>query len=507
HDKRKEEFFFFKKVFFKMLLKFLHNFLILLFVTKTIMAATKNCLLNQFVDLHNSTLLPNGSYMYENSTLIPPEFITEYNYTILANNGSDKTIQTRKHGCICAVKQCLRFCSEQIQQVYDLYKDRDFDSEYTVKVSTDGDLIKTKHFIYDFHPIYGPVCDIGKFYMLEPELKDNHNWILYENTTLLRVFDKRYLSLDEYCFDINMITINDTEQMLINPIVCTTTPVVPWYEAWAKAFSIPFLIATIIFYNSLTSKNEKNKGFQAYLFFVTLSYTLFSSYTISRIVLDTIPCIIFGFTFYYTNMSYITWTCILSYDIWRALTDMCPNRPKFRTYAILATIIPLLMTSITLWAHKSKLPDEQKPGISETLCALDILRWSAIIYDYLPRMVAFIFSLTLYIKIVSHFKEHDKDMKEMSLDEEERHKDKHKERFYLFFRIFFYTGISWSLDILLYFLRMAFGKKEYTIYMAIELVNALHGFFVFLTFICRPSNLNQVKTRFNRMFNRAETTV
>ena len=163
-----------------MLLKFLYNFLILSLAIKMKTEATKNCFLNQIVDLHNSVMLPNGSYLYENVTLIPSEFITEYNYTLLASNGSDETIQTRKGGCICAVKQCLRFCSNQVHQNYELYKDRDVDSDYTVNVSSRDDIIETKNFIHDFHPIYGPVCDEGKMYMLEPETQRDHDWVLYE---------------------------------------------------------------------------------------------------------------------------------------------------------------------------------------------------------------------------------------------------------------------------------------------------------------------------------------
>ncbi|XP_065362099.1 G-protein coupled receptor Mth2-like [Calliphora vicina] len=470
--------------------------LILSFCTQTKSDFTKICPFVYTVDLTESPLLANGSYLYHNDTVIPPQFVRDYNYTILIdkNNKNSKNIRTHKRGCICAVKQCLPFCSDEMDKFYEKFKSPPVDQGFIKNVTFSGGLVLKKHLLHDFFPIYGNVCDIENGYMLSPEVEEHNEWTLYENSILLRHHDQRNLTLKEYCFDIE----KRGDQFLINPIVCGETIDIPWFKIWAMAFSIPFLIITIICNCYFTQTiDARGKCFITYLSFVSLSYTLICCYTISGVDLSSIPCQLFGFTVYYTIIAYLTWTCILSYDTWKSVTDMNYNDPSFGYYSLVGFLIPLVMTMLTFLAHISTLPDQWKPGMAGDVCAVDTLRWSALIYYYIPCTVVFVYSLILYIWIVVFKKKHSAELKKLFGQGPEPL----LERFALLFRIFLFMGISWSLDILSYFFRMAFGAQEYFIYIALDLFNAFHGFFVFVTFICKKSVMNKIKERLALRYN------
>lgn len=154
--------------------------LILLISNETKSDFTKNCPFIYTVDLSESPLLPNGSYLYNNDTIIPPQFVRDYNYTILINGPKSKNIRTHKRGCICAVKQCLPFCSDDMEKFYENYKSECVNFGFGKNVTYHGGLVKKKHLIKDFHAIYGKVCDLEKGYMMSPELEPYSEWTLYE---------------------------------------------------------------------------------------------------------------------------------------------------------------------------------------------------------------------------------------------------------------------------------------------------------------------------------------
>ena len=164
-----------------MLIKYFYGFLILLLIIKTGTEAVESlCPFTHTVDLYNSPKLANGSYLYQNNTLIPPELIREYNYTVLISDRSDKSIQTQKRGCICGVKQCVRFCSDRLEQFYKKFKSHNIDYGYEKNVTLSNGAVKVKHLLHDFHPIYGQVCDIQNGYMLQTEREQHNDWTLYE---------------------------------------------------------------------------------------------------------------------------------------------------------------------------------------------------------------------------------------------------------------------------------------------------------------------------------------
>ncbi|KAM7357092.1 G-protein coupled receptor Mth2-like [Cochliomyia hominivorax] len=469
---------------------FLNFLTILLILKRTKSDFTKNCPFIYTVDLTESPKLSNGSYLYRNETIIPPQYVKDYNLTIHVNKTIIKNVHTHKRGCICAVKQCLPICSDEIDKFYENYKSNCVDDGFTKNVTYQGGVVKRRHLLKDFHPIYGKVCDIEKGYMMLPEMEQHNEWTLYENSMLLRHHDRRNLTLTEYCFDIEIL---DKEyHFLINPIVCGETIDIPWFKIWAMAFSIPFLIITMICYCNLTRPYGTNcKCFVTYLSLVTVSYSLICFYTISGIDLPSTPCQIFGFLIYFTIVAYLTWTCILSYDTWISLTQINNDQPSFQCYSLVGWGVPILMTFLTFMAHISNLPNEWKPGMERDMCAVNTLRWSALIYYYVPCLVVFVFSITLYIWIVIFKRNHNEELFSLFGQEPEPLLD----RFGLFFRIFLFMGISWSLDILSYFFRMYFGAEEYFIYFALDLFNACHGLFVFLTFICRKTVLRKIKNK------------
>lgn len=159
----------------------LKTILLFLIIHNTKCDFSKNCPFVYTVDLTGSTLLANSSYLYQNKTIIPPQYVREYNYTILLNNTSkNRTKGFHKRGCICAVTQCLPICSDKIDKFYDEVKSKCDNDCFQKNITYSGGIVKRKHLLKDFHVIYGNVCDIENGYMMSPELEEHNEWTLYE---------------------------------------------------------------------------------------------------------------------------------------------------------------------------------------------------------------------------------------------------------------------------------------------------------------------------------------
>lgn len=174
---------------------YVNFFLILIMSHRTKTDFTKNCPFIYTVDLTESILLPNGSYLYHNDTVIPPQFVSDYNYTILITNPNTQNVRVHKRGCICAVKQCLPLCSDEMEYFYESYKSDCVDYGFSKNVTYSGGVVKRKHLLRDFHPIYGKVCDIETSYMMMPELEPHNDWTLYEVNNNLK-----FRQYDPVCF-------------------------------------------------------------------------------------------------------------------------------------------------------------------------------------------------------------------------------------------------------------------------------------------------------------------
>lgn len=132
------------------------------------------CPFEYTVDLSHSKQFRNNSYLYDNDTLITPDLVQDYTYIMVENRR--KRVRRHKRGCICKVKQCLRFCPKSSNSM----NFNNFNEKIILNVTLNNGTIVNKDLMQDFHPLYGRICTTTDTDLLGPKLFPNYNWTLYE---------------------------------------------------------------------------------------------------------------------------------------------------------------------------------------------------------------------------------------------------------------------------------------------------------------------------------------
>ncbi|XP_065361352.1 probable G-protein coupled receptor Mth-like 2 [Calliphora vicina] len=451
-----------------------------------------NCSYENTINITNNTLLANGSYIYDNQTLVPPQLVGSYDYEILYN-GSRRKVPLHKRACICHLKPCISLCSNDISETYQyvinnaMYDALDI---FSINVNLNNGLVATKNIVKDFAPIeWQEFCAV--LYMLTPEINVGSDWTLFENGSLLLESDGTLKKRNEYCFDLQRITIEGNSYDLINPKICAKTKIgltyLELFNYWIQVLSIIFLLFTMIVYCCLPELlNVHGKCLMSYVASLALSFAIFSFLYLSQSSFDLLPCLIMAYLNYYLQLSYYTWLGIICYDIWRSFSDF-NYKSSYGYYSKFGYPLPFLMTFLTFCAQNLITNEDLKPGISADRCGLDVFKWSGAIYLYGPCLIILLCCLTFFILTSKIIKTNDREIKEIYA------KDSPESRYSLILRLFVMMGISWFLDIISYVLYM-FGLT--TVSGIIDYINSLQGVYIFINFIGRPKTHYMLKKRY-----------
>ncbi|XP_020714641.1 probable G-protein coupled receptor Mth-like 4 [Ceratitis capitata] len=180
-----------------------------------------NCAFEDTVNLTACVKFTNGTYSYE-GLLVPPQYIGEYDYIELFE-GVRQKVEKHTRGCVCKLKQCVRFCchpradmfqsSEHASPQCDNEQLSD-EPKYTpfVNVTLRNNSRVSMHLLEEFVVQQGTPC--ADVYPLMPHVYEEDKWELFENGTLLR--DRDYLSRRDYCFQ----AYNFSGEFVLNPMNC-----------------------------------------------------------------------------------------------------------------------------------------------------------------------------------------------------------------------------------------------------------------------------------------------
>ncbi|XP_073837646.1 G-protein coupled receptor Mth2-like isoform X2 [Musca autumnalis] len=447
------------------------------------------------------TALENGSYKY-GDIKIPSHLI--YNATvdqiydkknISAANESSTTIQHST--CICNIVPCLPICSWFIADVYQkLDKNEDVETTFIKNVITSKNESIEMHLVNDFYHIETNLNDKCKdIVSLYPDLNTNSNWTLYEDGRLRLDYYDVIFNYQEFCFTLTFDEFEGIPVFFVDPQVCFTPPL-QWYEAvtgYAMLVSVPFFLLTIFCYGRiLKTTNVYQKCLIPYLSFLSISYSLLGILRVGNIELDPIPCITVGYVNTFCVISYLVWNCILCFEIWCKCTSMIKRSSYLLWYFIVGTTVPLLMIGLIYVAQNIGIPDEYTPGITEMKCSIETTRWSALIYYYGPCIVAVIFSVILFCKILRYIKTSTKDSQNCR-DE--------RQMFLLSVRLFQLMCASWTCDIFSYFFAMLISK-DIPLFFIPDILNATQGITIFYLYVCQRRISDAIKRRHKRINSR-----
>ncbi|KAM7355865.1 putative G-protein coupled receptor Mth-like 3 [Cochliomyia hominivorax] len=468
-----------------------------------------SCPFEDTLNITNSQILADGSYLYKNNILLPSDLVDTYDYEILYNGGT-RLVPEHKRACICGnIAQCITLCSNNIIKFYSEFianKRIDLLHIFDIPVTLTNQSVDMRNIIKDFeHNVLSDFCPSK--YPLATDIETNKSrWTLFENGSLKRNVDGVFLKKSEYCFDIYFE--NDIYP-LVNPMVCpksrqdlNTLEKVKYY---IQLVSILFLLIIIYLHFRLPLlQTALSKCFVAYLACVTLSFAIFSFINLTQIIFGHVICLIMGYLNEFLQLSQYTWLAIISYDIWKSAIDGL-YKSKYKTYALIGYSLPTLMTFMTWLLQQLTIDESLKPGISENRCGLDVNKWSAVVYLYGYCLVVMMFCLVFFILTARNIEVATRNYSDIYCNGKSRY------RIYkIYFSLFVIMGLSWFLDIFSYFLHVTTYR---TISSVIDYVNALQGVYIFVIFFGRKDIRRQLKEiygygpKHNKSFITKETSV
>ncbi|XP_065361601.1 probable G-protein coupled receptor Mth-like 11 [Calliphora vicina] len=449
-----------------------------------------NCSYENTINITNSAVLANGSYIYDSQTLVPPQLVGNYDYELLYN-GSRRKVPLHKRACICHLKPCITLCSNDIPKTYHYIINNDiidFVEVFYIQMSLTNSSVVTKNIVEDFEPIVlKEFCAAS--YMLSPEEDTRLSWTLFENGTLLRSSDQAQLKRTEYCFDLHRATIGKDEYDLINPRVCAATisslPPLAKFNYCVQVFSLILLIFIMIAYCCLPELlTLQGKCFLTYVISSALYFAFFSSINLSQIKLDTLSCAMMAYLNHYILLSHYTWLGIMCYNNWIELCKL-RNFYLYSTYAIFGFPLPLLITLLAAVARNLDIHESLKPLISIYRCTLEVNKWAVSIYLFGPCLIILVYCFVTFIltlrRVIAATK--------MNNEQNEATNEFRKALCYFYFQ-FVMLILFWFFDVLSFIFNLLDSPA------VVDYVAAIQALFIYVYFISLPKfrNVCQKKT-------------
>nr|XP_036217277.1 G-protein coupled receptor Mth2-like isoform X5 [Bactrocera oleae] len=479
------------------------------------LADIPNCVFEDTVALTDSTKFANGSYFYE-GLLVPPHLTAEYDYIELFE-GARKPVERHMRGCVCKIKQCVKFCCHPRADMYQTSTDatpqceevlnKELKYSPLLNITLRNSSRVVMHLLDEFVVQQGIPCEGG--YMLMPHMYEEDQWELFENGTLLRISDAQYFSRRDYCLQ----AYNTSEEFVLNPMNCPTVyeePPTLMLNTIIMLISAPFLYITILIYWLVPELwNLHTKCLISYLHSLAIGTTLIVVVNMQNSIYETLACAIIGFVAYFFLTAVFFWLNVICFDLWQnfritqgAVRNLT-QRKRFLYYSLYAWGMPALMTIITASLQNSKLPHGLKSGIGDTHCWLKIDDWSAMIYFHGPCLLLIVFNIGIFFLTANKIYEVRKELRHFSRgDSSQRHLRSQQNNVWLFFRMFIVMGIGWLLEIISY---MVGNNSKYALlFAATDVYNASQGLIIFVLLVVKKKVLMLIKKRFIKSDNTSQ---
>uniref|UniRef100_A0A1B0FGD4 G-protein coupled receptors family 2 profile 2 domain-containing protein n=1 Tax=Glossina morsitans morsitans TaxID=37546 RepID=A0A1B0FGD4_GLOMM len=392
-----------------------------------------NCPYEETVNLSNYASQENGSIFYQNIE-ITKAWQGYYDYEQYFN-GVNVNVAMHLRGCVCKFKKCVKLCcqrSELIngngQCITNIGANSSHSSDFIMITQTNGEFKKVDIFNHFIWQMGRPCNRVAQFHSTAQS-----NWSLLENGTLKirRTEQSMYYTTRDYCLSQvyddhgNEYTYEPFSCVILNPswdvfikkygkqnrIINETMFVLIksiFTRFLAMLISIIFFIPTVLIYLSFKELhgNLGGKLLISYLISLTMSYSVICYINFTTGAISAPACLILGYAGYFFVRAAFFWLSILSFDIWRNVkenlqTGIKSHNKLYWLYSLLVWGVALLCTMLTALAEWSKIDSCWKPGIGTKHCWLDVSKWSASIYFYIPNMIIFLFNVIIFFNIIS----------------------------------------------------------------------------------------------------------
>ncbi|KAH8369638.1 hypothetical protein KR093_000403 [Drosophila rubida] len=457
------------------------------------------------VNLTGYPSYPNGSYSYE-GVLIPSHYVGTFDY-VYKDLVDRVDVAPHVRGCVCKLKPCINICCPwgSVYNGSECFKDtsnREWPAK-TMNVTLRNQTVQTVDIYKQF--VVQSFRPCTEMFSLVPEINYYDTYQLHENGTLFREDDGLFIYKNEFCLVPTFINETDTFYSL-NPANCdmfnenTTVKII---NGFAMLFSIPFMLLTIAVYLLIPElRNQHGKSLVCYLLDLSIGYmTLCCLLLVRDIEPSGVPCKAFGYTAYYFFMAAFLWLNVISFDLWHNFRgtrgiNRFHEKKRFLLYALYSWGTALLFLIFTYSVQEfSDWPHELKPGIGGgEFCWLDMTNWSAMIYFFGPILVIIVANTTMFV--MTAFKIHgvQREMARIIAKEDStKNLRTEKDKFGLFLRLFLIMGVTWSSEIISYF--VGSDKKFSKIFYVSDLCNAMQGFLIFMLFVLKKKVKHLISNR------------
>ncbi|KAL9912134.1 methuselah-like 10 isoform 3-T3 [Glossina fuscipes fuscipes] len=455
------------------------------------------CPFYQTVNITDDIRLANGSVIHDD-VVIPPNWIGVYDY-VFANLQTRVPVSPHLRGCICKVRPCINLCCPMGSQFWSNTSqceaiDNDFLWPTTLNVTqADGtiqeNLIAEQFAVVNFRPCLW-------MYVIRPELDVEDEWHLCENGSLVREFDQAILDIKNYCFVPTTINNRTDSTYILNPAICVDVAS-DFYgskviNAYTMLFSVPFMVLTIVVYLWIPElRNQHGKSLVCYLLGLSVGYSLLSFNTLLMDPnIDIILCKLSAYTTYYAFVAAFFWLHVIGFDLWHNFRgsrgiNRFQEKRRYLLYSLYAWGMALVFLILTFYAEEiSDIPAYLKPGIGIEYCFLNMLSWSPMIYFFGPIIVIVFTNIIMFIMTAIKIHKVQKEMsKIMAREDSTKNLRNEKDRFCLFLRLFLVMGVTWTWEIMSYFVGSKVSWSK--IFYVGDVCNAIQGFIIFMLFVMK----------------------
>ncbi|XP_067646598.1 G-protein coupled receptor Mth2 isoform X2 [Eurosta solidaginis] len=438
----------------------------------------------------------NGSVLHD-GMVIPSNLIGTYDY-IYVDLVHRIEVESHLRACVCHLKPCINLCCPWGASFSNNESACVNNTDYgwpkpILNVTLPNDTVRPVNMFEQFAVQSFRPCEI--MYSLQPELYGYDEWKLFENGTVLRIDDMVYLSRHEFCFLPTLANYTDT-MYVINPANCDNNSdysTIKTINAYAMLFSIPFMILTIVVYLSIPElRNQHGKSLVCYLIGLIIGYSLLVLTSLSLELENKSPyCKLLGYVAYYFFMAAFFWLSVISFDLWHNFRgtrgiNRFQEKKRFLIYSLYAWGIPIPLLVFTWYAQEvSDIPEYLKPGIGGgQYCWLDMRNWSAMIYFFGPIILILMANSIMFVLTAMKIHKVQREMARiMAREDSTKNLRTEKDKFGLFLRLFIVMGVTWSMEIVSYFVGTDKGWAK--IFYISDICNAIQGFLIFMLFVMK----------------------
>ncbi|XP_034664692.1 probable G-protein coupled receptor Mth-like 11 [Drosophila subobscura] len=443
----------------------------------------------------------DGSYRFENLT-IPASLTGEYDY-VIEHDGDKSSVAKHMRGCVCKLRSCIRFCCPKEKRMRSSQcskKENALSYNMTMDIMQHDGTLVWKHILREMFVQEDLPLPCNDHYILDRNSPEDQ-WTLFENGTLLRHYDTRYLSKQEYCLQPQKMNNGTHHNYTIVPHNCIIEPSMSM--AYVKSVSVIFMTITVALYLWLPRFRSLH-GKCCNLYFICLAATfllnVFSMFDVFSY--SSVLCRINGYAGYFAVMATFLWLSVISFDVWRRFAlrrfhEFNRNRrSSFLNYNITvwstASLLTLGIFLVDVFV-KFNPQNSISPGVGEYMCWMYTDGWSAMYYFYSPLSVLILFNGIMFALTTKYIYVENKGNQQVLNQNERQRECRNQANYRVYLRLFVIMGGTWFLEIIAFVCYMERVLENFI--TVVDIVNCSQGIIIFVATFCNWDILKSIHKR------------